>query len=494
MSKKHSQQESPTSSKLKAGKQALNTLDTLWRIGDWKAIAQSKYMLSKNQKYANRIALLIAAANLQLGHTTRAKKILNNDVLYTNCNRKLISQILISGVYNSLGRIAAISDQREKAHAHFHRAISTCLSDSEVAVITNDRMNSQIEQIEKIRKYSSIQPLKVDKRVHNLSLSTKRAEILLQQALKTLPDDPVLLVAYAESAMQSNANEEAIRRWQHLAAIMGENMPKPYYDRLLNAYRNLKTFPPGTPEEEHLSGDLDKYELLKHFHQRLSPDFYLEIGIQTGKSLALAECPAIGIDPMPQIKYSLRETAKIEEATSDKFFSNTAKGSIASPDLAFIDGMHLFEFTLRDFINVEKNAKRSTLIVIDDIFPGHPAQAERHRRTRAWTGDVWKLLLILQEYRPDLYLRTLDAYPTGLLIVTGLNPEDMTLIESYDEIVKKYSDKNIIPDSVLRRVDTWSCKDQRIDQLLDEIKMSRSLQEHGFSLTRRLNQISKINY
>ncbi len=32
-----------------------------------------------------------------------------------------------------------------------------------------------------------------------------------------------------------------------------------------------------------------------------------------------------------------------------------------------------------------------------------------------WTGDVWKLIPILQRYRPDLQLTLFDAPPSGLV-------------------------------------------------------------------------------
>ena len=38
-------------------------------------------------------------------------------------------------------------------------------------------------------------------------------------------------------------------------------------------------------------------------------------------------------------------------------------------DLAFIDGMHHFEFALRDFINVEKYCSADSIILIHDVYP-----------------------------------------------------------------------------------------------------------------------------
>ena len=50
-------------------------------------------------------------------------------------------------------------------------------------------------------------------------------------------------------------------------------------------------------------------------------------------------------------------------------------------DLAFIDGMHLFEYALRDFINVERFADWSSVIVFDDMLPRNVDEAARDRHT-----------------------------------------------------------------------------------------------------------------
>jgi hypothetical protein len=91
-------------------------------------------------------------------------------------------------------------------------------------------------------------------------------------------------------------------------------------------------------------------------------------------------------------------------------------------DLAFIDGMHLFEFALRDFINVERYCEPSSVVVFDDMLPRDVDEAARERHTQAWTGDVFKLRDVLVALRPDLRLTVVDTEPTGLLIVSNLSP------------------------------------------------------------------------
>ncbi|MEM6538781.1 MAG: glycosyltransferase, partial [Pseudomonadota bacterium] len=66
--------------------------------------------------------------------------------------------------------------------------------------------------------------------------------------------------------------------------------------------------------------------------------------------------------------------------------------------------------------------------------PEQPEMWERERRFAAWCGDVYKVIPILREYRPDLTIHVVEAfvgpYRKGLAIVSGLNPEDTTLSDS----------------------------------------------------------------
>ena len=151
---------------------------------------------------------------------------------------------------------------------------------------------------------------------------------------------------------------------------------------------------------------------------------------------------------------------------SDDFFREVAAEAVTAPDLAFIDGMHLFEYALRDFMHIERMAKPGTLVVIDDIHPSHPAQAERERRTRVWTGDIWKLHECLAQVRPDLVLIPLDTAPTGLLLVAGLDPDNRVLWNQYNPIVRRYSAAIEPSAAVLQRTGSLPPDDPRVARAL----------------------------
>lgn len=125
------------------------------------------------------------------------------------------------------------------------------------------------------------------------------------------------------------------------------------------------------------------------------------------------------------------------------------QGSI---DLAFLDGLHLFEFLLRDFFHLEKFCSKNSVIVMHDCIPIDEyicTRAESDFETRShsnhpewWTGDVWKMLPILRAYRPDLKIYSFDAAPTGLVMITNLDPFSSVLSDNYFDIIEKFRCKN----------------------------------------------------
>jgi tetratricopeptide (TPR) repeat protein len=184
-------------------------------------------------------------------------------------------------------------------------------------------------------------------------------------------------------------------------------------------------------------------DLLPLIHAHLRPRTYVEIGVETGQTLRLVhpETRAIGIDPKPVISHALSARTAVHAVTSDEYFARhdvrVELGGMPI-DLAFIDGMHHFEFALRDFINIEKHCIPSSTILIHDCYPFDRLTAERERHVEFWSGDIWRLMLALKKYRPDLRLYTVAAAPTGLGIARGLDPRSRVLEEKHDEIVREF--------------------------------------------------------
>lgn len=190
------------------------------------------------------------------------------------------------------------------------------------------------------------------------------------------------------------------------------------------------------------------FRVLKRLHEQLNPDWYLEVGTFTGKSLTLASCNTIAVDPNFQIKFPVinptgRQMFFFQQTSDDFFESGFIKNNKISVDFAFLDGMHLFEFLLRDFIQAEKVMRKGGVIALHDCCPTTEYMATRDFHSGPWTGDVWKTLLILLRYRPDLKIDVTTAGGTGLVLVRNLNPRSQVLGKKYDALVKEYMDQTL---------------------------------------------------
>jgi hypothetical protein len=189
--------------------------------------------------------------------------------------------------------------------------------------------------------------------------------------------------------------------------------------------------------------------VLQRLHTTLQPETYLEIGTRHGDSLRLAQCRSIAVDPLFDLKGDVlrgKPSCHFFQITSDRFFRNHNAETVlgGKVELAYIDGMHLAEFLLREILNIEKHCRRSSIIVLHDCIPSdiHMACRTEGDEARArsvvpdwWTGDVWKAVWALQKHRPDLRVVGIDSPPTGLVCLTNLDPSSTTLESQYGAIV-----------------------------------------------------------
>jgi hypothetical protein len=184
-------------------------------------------------------------------------------------------------------------------------------------------------------------------------------------------------------------------------------------------------------------------DVLDRTEDILKPDWYLEIGSRSGTSLARRKCNFIGVDPEFHIVRNVFNGAPqmmFMQMTSDAFFDSRILDKLAvRPQMAFIDGMHLFEFALRDFINCERTMDEDGLVFFHDVLPFNAAMTSRqYRPGTPWTGDVWKTILALVECRSDLRIDVIGAAKTGLACVRGLKPGNGSLLADYDRVIARY--------------------------------------------------------
>ncbi len=219
----------------------------------------------------------------------------------------------------------------------------------------------------------------------------------------------------------------------------------------------------------------DYYAVLHAVHGKYRPATYLEIGVAQGRSLALVgkQTRAIGIDPDTaeqgrMMFISPENCPMLFRTTSDDFFERADLPALLEADtieMAFLDGLHLFEQTLRDFINVERFSDPETMIFIHDGLPVNRLVAERDRKTAFWVGDVWKIIPCLKEVRPDLEIITFPVQPSGLTLIRGLDPKSRILERQFDVITNHFRELEL-PESWEERNRLLNITSQSPEQVL----------------------------
>ncbi|MEY8095884.1 hypothetical protein AB9F29_00480 [Falsihalocynthiibacter sp. S25ZX9] len=212
-----------------------------------------------------------------------------------------------------------------------------------------------------------------------------------------------------------------------------------------------------------ISTDVPYTRFLARLHQSMTFEWYMEVGCRTGRSFAAVRGKTIAVDPFFRIKndvISEKPALLLLQKKSDDFFASGLLESIGVKlSFSFLDGMHLMEFLLRDFMNTEKNSLPGGVIALHDCCPFSFEMTTRDVENAprdAWTGDVWKLIPILKKHRPDLKITVLGCKPTGLVFVHNLNPESKVLHSKYDEIVSEWQDPTLEEYGVSKFNETFS--------------------------------------
>jgi hypothetical protein len=304
-------------------------------------------------------------------------------------------------------------------------------------------------------------------------------------AENALSPDGILIVASTATPQASPTQPHVTDVWQspfgssfetittfRLGAAMAE-CPTDLTLALATPVQN--SFPPDVPEEvEHGAGTLDCYEFLVDLHKYVEPRFYTEIGVEYGASLKLAQCPALGIDPAPQLSVPIATQHSISYTTSDDYFRLADTSTMKAIDLCYIDGMHQIEFALKDFMNMERFCHAGSVVIVDDIYPAHPLQGERIRQSRYWTGDIWKIIPILQLHRPDLIVMPVDTDPTGSLMVLGLDPNNNVLWDHFDSIIDHaINTMTEVPESIIERTEKFDPRARLMKKIFKLIRKHR---------------------
>lgn len=154
-----------------------------WRLGDWQGLTALKAENLEHHPDRSKVALLVAAAHLQSGETGTARQFVKLAQGW-GCDRRLVAQVLVAGVYNTFGRIEMARGQCQKGLSHFKEAIATALPNADHALLGEARAICETARLGLLPQASSLMDeqlatMKSSRRVDSARLTIIETELEL---------------------------------------------------------------------------------------------------------------------------------------------------------------------------------------------------------------------------------------------------------------------------------------------------------------------------
>lgn len=106
---------------------------TQWQLSDWASLANLSRDTLQHHPDRAKLALLAAAGQIQSNNTVAAQQFIRLAQDW-GCTKKMVSQVLVAGVYSTLGRATLMAGDRQRAMAHYKTAAS----------VANQKANSSL--------------------------------------------------------------------------------------------------------------------------------------------------------------------------------------------------------------------------------------------------------------------------------------------------------------------------------------------------------------
>ncbi len=115
---------------------------TQWQFGDWESLASISRESLQHHPERARLAVLVAAGHSQCGNQEKLQQFIRLAQDW-GCSRKLISQVLISGVQNSLGLASLAAGQTDRAKLFFEQSVHTGMPGADLKLLASARVRQQ---------------------------------------------------------------------------------------------------------------------------------------------------------------------------------------------------------------------------------------------------------------------------------------------------------------------------------------------------------------
>lgn len=162
-------------------------------------------------------------------------------------------------------------------------------------------------------------------------------------------------------------------------------------------------------------------EVIQHFIDTIGAKSYLEIGLGDLTNFNAIQCELKhGVDPddTKELPEST-ENVIVFRLSSDAFFDRSDAAPVKY-DVIFIDGLHHADQAQRDIENALSCLTPGGVIIVHDINPSNEEMTIVPRKTKQWTGDIYKYWYIFNHRARGVTISNLaDDFGIGVIQLIG---------------------------------------------------------------------------
>jgi hypothetical protein len=113
-----------------------------WMMGDWKGLAALDSATIEHHSERAKLAAYVGAGFQQLGQHSEAQRLLELAKEW-GCTRKLLTELLLSGVYYTLARAALVAGDRTRALRNLKESIEVGMPGHDAVLVARARIGAQ---------------------------------------------------------------------------------------------------------------------------------------------------------------------------------------------------------------------------------------------------------------------------------------------------------------------------------------------------------------
>lgn len=185
----------------------LSIAKTNWYFGEWQALIEIDIERLRNHPSIDKLAILKAAGYQQINDIDNCKKYVAVAKLL-GCDEKTIAKVLIAGVHNVLGKLAALKEDDVKTKHHFDAAVDIGEERRESKLARHAR---SVKEISKLGLLPQAAKLLSDEKERANSWKNRPSDN--ESTMKVLSSEVEIInhelaLAYQKSQLYANFNED----------------------------------------------------------------------------------------------------------------------------------------------------------------------------------------------------------------------------------------------------------------------------------------------